>query len=485
MLQIEQTLPLSVYGGIYDAVVPKDHRLRKAYELMDFSFIRRELKSKYCQNNGRNAQDPVRMFKYLFLKTVYDLSDVGVVERSMTDMSFKFFLDMRPEDPVINPSTLTKFRKMRLSDDDLMNKLLSKTVAVALEKGVITGSTIMVDSTHSRSRCNPMAPVDILRLRLEQLRHALCEVRSDIKGLLPEEDPDGSLEHEITYAYSLISFVQGDEGLLLMPAVKERLDILLETLDDISDHYTSSRKDGDARVGHKTRDTEFFGYKTHEAMTPEGIITAAVVTSGEAADGPQLKKLVEDTRAAGVKVDTVIGDGAYSGDANLKIAADTDSPFSLVSPVNPMLQGGNLEKDDGFQYNKDANSCVCPAGHLALSARTVKYKEGKGNDRAIFTFDKSRCAVCARRLECMGDGKCEKTYSVSIRTKEQEAQIAFQKTETFKSQAKQRYKIEARFSHLKNIYGYARAKSYGLDGMIMQAALTMFTANVMKMVTLL
>ena len=48
------------------------------------------------------------MFKYLLLKSIYDLSDVDVVERSKYDMSFKYFLDMAPEDEVINPSSLTK-----------------------------------------------------------------------------------------------------------------------------------------------------------------------------------------------------------------------------------------------------------------------------------------------------------------------------------------------------------------------------------------
>lgn len=33
-------------------------------------------------------------------------------------------------------------------------------------------------------------------------------------------------------------------------------------------------KNQDAKVGHKTADTSFFGYKTHIAMTPERIITA-------------------------------------------------------------------------------------------------------------------------------------------------------------------------------------------------------------------
>lgn len=50
--------------------------------MVDFSFIYDELLDKYCLDNGRNAVPPIRMFKYLLLKSIYDLSDVDVVERS-------------------------------------------------------------------------------------------------------------------------------------------------------------------------------------------------------------------------------------------------------------------------------------------------------------------------------------------------------------------------------------------------------------------
>ncbi|MBW8333127.1 MAG: transposase [Prolixibacteraceae bacterium] len=34
------------------------------------------------------------MFKYLLLKTIYDVSDVNIVESSRFDISFKYFLEM-------------------------------------------------------------------------------------------------------------------------------------------------------------------------------------------------------------------------------------------------------------------------------------------------------------------------------------------------------------------------------------------------------
>ena len=64
-------------------------------------------------------------------------------------------------------------------------------------------------------------------------------------------------------------------------------------------------KDEDARVGHKTADTSFFGYKTHIAMTEERIITAATITSGEKTDGKELPELVRKSRDTGSEVDMV------------------------------------------------------------------------------------------------------------------------------------------------------------------------------------
>lgn len=485
MLSTNPQLRMSEYSSLYDIIIPKDHKLRKAHDLVDFSFIYDELKSKYCHDNGRMAKDPVRLFKYLFLKAVYDLSDVGVVERSRTDMSFKLFLDMTPEEEVIDPSTLTKFRKLRLNDGDLLNMLLSKSVAIAVKYGIIKTSTIIVDSTHTRSRSNPSAPLEMLRRRIKELLRAMNQIDKEAAKALPKKNTDDDLVHEMDYTQQVIDQVAANEGILNIPIVKEKLDMLRETLDDIADHYTTSLKDRDARVGYKSPDAPFYGYKTHEAMTPEGIITAATVTSGEVADGPMLQQLVEQSRQNGVGVNTVIGDTAYSGDKNLKLAADEEDGFALVARVNPMLQGGNMEKEDGFIYNKDANTCVCPAGHMAKTKRLVTYRPGKGNQRVIFGFDRAKCSVCAHRGECLKGRSNMKTYSVSLRTPEQEAQMAFQETDMFKAQARMRYKIEQRFSHLKNLYGYDRANSYGLSGMQMQAAVTIFSANIMKIIRLI
>jgi transposase len=117
-----------------------------------FPLFTMNFRIKYCLDNGRNAIDPIRMFKCLLLKTIHDLSDVDIVERSRYDMSFKYFLGMAPEEAVINPSSLTKFRKLRLKDVHLLDMLINKTVEIAMEKEIIKSASIIVDATHTKSR---------------------------------------------------------------------------------------------------------------------------------------------------------------------------------------------------------------------------------------------------------------------------------------------------------------------------------------------
>ena len=484
MLSQQQKLVLSEYSALYDIVVPQDNLLRRINGLVDFSFVYQELLDKYCPDNGRMAESPIRMFKYLLLKVIYDISDVDVVERSRYDMSFKFFLGIAPEAEVINPSSLSKFRKLRLKDMDLLNLLIKKTVDIAIEKGVIKSKTIIVDATHTGSRSNPYSPIEILRLRSKQLRKTIYNADEDIKDTLPKKNEDDDLVKELDYTKELLDIVSGNAGIAEVPAVKQRINMLKETLEDIEDHYTTS-KDEDARMGHKSEDSSFFGYKTHIAMSDERIITAAVVTSGEKGDGPQLESLVEQSRSNGMEVDTVIGDTAYSGTENLRLAENEKKGFELVAKLHPVISNGFRKDEDKFDFNKDAGMFVCPAGHMAVRKARCGKKNGQWNQTWTYYFDVDKCKTCSRRDGCYKEGAKFKTYSVPIKTGEQERLMEFQKTPEFKAKARERYKIEAKNAELKHVYGYDRAESYGLCSMQMQGAITIFAANIKRILKLI
>lgn len=482
MLLQQHKILISSHSSLYDLIVPKHNLLRKISELIDFSFVYEELVNKYCLNNGRMAESPVRMFKYLLLKTIYTISDVDVVERSQYDMSFKFFLEMTPEEEVINPSSLTKFRKQRLKDTDLLDLLINKTVSIAVEKGIIRSKSLIVDATHSLSRSNPYSAIEVLRERSKLLRKTIYLFDEDFKELMPQKNTDNDLEKELAYCKELERRIEKEQTISSIPAVKLKLNLLKETIEDTQENFTLS-KDTDARTGHKTADSSFFGYKTHLAMTEERIITAAVVTSGEKGDGPELVKLLEISQENGIDVDTIIGDAAYSGKENLKIA--TEQNIQIVAKLNPSITQGFRKDEDKFDYNKDADMFVCPAGHMATRKARGGTKDVGTNQVDTYYFDVEKCKNCPLKEGCYKDGAKTKTYSVSIKSELHQDQMAFQETDYFKEKAKHRYKIEAKNSELKNVHGYDRAISYGINNMQMQGALAIFAVNLKRIIKLM
>ncbi|EIW21685.1 IS1182 family transposase [Pelosinus fermentans] len=482
MLAKQQRLILSPYTELYTILIPQDNLLRRMDELVDFSFVYEELNENYCHNNGRTAVDPVGMFKYLLLKSIFDLSDVDLVERSKTDLSFKFFLHMAPEEEVIDPSLLTKFRKLRLKDMKLLDLLIDKTVKIAIAKGVIRSTSIIVDATHTKARYTQKTPQEVLRERSKKLRKTIYTLDESIKNIFPSKPVTDVIEDEIEYCRQLIAVIEQDGRFTGLPKVSEPLNLLKETVADDLEHLQTSA-DPDAKVGHKSADSSFFGYKTHIAMSEERIITAAMVTTGEQPDGKQLQTLIEKSKTTGMKVETVIGDTAYSEKDNLLYSAQNE--IELVAKLNPLITQGNRKKEDEFEFNKDAGRYVCKAGHLATRrARQGKKDRGK-NQTDTYYFDVEKCKRCQLREGCYKEGAKSKTYSVSIKSQEHLTQATFQESETFKAKAKERYKIEAKNSELKHRHGYDVASSSGLFGMEIQGAMAIFAVNLKRIVKLM
>ena len=480
MITTQQSLPLSAYSELYNLLVPKDNILRQIHDLVDFKFVYTELVHKYTLDNGRPAEDPVRMFKYLLLKTIFDLSDVDVVSHTLYDLSFKYFLDLAPEDTnLIHPSSLTKFRRMRLKDMDLLDLLINKTVAIAIEHGVIKGKTIILDATHTAARSNPHNPLEVLRMRSKQLRHAIYKVDENMRNRMPAKNTEDDIERELNYCNELLDTIEHCENVSQVPAINEKLNLLKECVEDVVERFTIST-DKDARIGHKTEDTSFFGFKSHIAMEEDSrIVTAVVVTSGDCGDGPQMQTLIDKTINTGIEVDKVLGDTAYSGKYNIEAAAQKG--ITVYAKLHPHCYGSR-QNDQEFVFNKDANRYICPAGHMAIKRKLEKRKNGH-NNRIRYIFDEKKCSVCKLREACLQKGAKHRVYNVVTDEFPIKRQL-FEQSDDFKQIYSERYKIEAKNAELKNVYGYDKALYYGIDAMQLQSATTIFIANLKRIIKL-
>jgi transposase len=482
MLKEQLEIEVNKYHNLYSLIIPKENILKQINDLVDFSFVYDELMVNYSISMGRGAIDPIMLFKYLLLKVIYELSDEDVVERTLYDMSFKYFLNLAPEETnLINPSTLTKFRKLRLKDMNLLDLLINKTVEIAIAEGVLKSKAIIVDATHTKSRYNQKSAQEELLERAKNLRKTLYGVKPEIKEALPNKVTTGVLEDILDYCRLLIDSINAKPELAANPAVKTKLNYLTEAFNDDLENLKLS-KDEDAKTGHKTEDSSFFGYKTHIAMSEERLITAAVITTGEKSDGKELINLIEKSQEAGVEVNEVIGDAAYSEKKNLEYTKENE--IALISRLNPVISQGNRKKEDEFEFNKDAGLFVCPSGHMAFK----KAKQGKksvGQNQVItYYFNVDNCKSCAKKNGCYKEGAKSKTYSVSIKSDIHKEQIEFEKSEYFKKRAKERYMIEAKNSELKHQHGYDVARSSGLIAMQMQGALSIFTVNLKRIIKL-
>lgn len=218
------------------------------------------------------------------------------------------------------------------------------------------------------------------------------------------------------------------------------------------------------------------------SSTEERIITAAIVTTGEKHDGKQLQQLIKKSLATGMKVEAVIGDTAYSEKDNIKYSKENN--IALVAKLNPQITQGVRKKEDEFEFNKDAGMYVCKAGHTAIR-RARQGRKGTGqNQTDTYYFDVEICKRCPFKEGCYKEGAKSKTYSVSIKSGERNEQMAFQESEYFKEKAKERYKIEAKNSELKNRHGYDVSSSSGLLGRQIQGAMAIFAVNLKRILKL-
>jgi len=487
----QESLVLSPYIALYDIIIPKDHELRQLADLVDFSFVDDMLKDMYTLDNGRPGYRPQVMFKYLMLKRMYELSDRDVVKHAMTDMAYKYFLGLAPEDPVIEASSLTKFRKLRMKDESIMDKLISKSVEIALNNGIKLSKTLIVDSTHSEARYNAKSAREYLLELCKNLRKKVYDVDESYTEKMPKK-PDnhqiGLYEDVIKYCQNVINTIKNDDNLVARPNIVENINLLQETIDDTNEELLIS-KDEDARVGHKTADSSYFGYKTHIAMTPERIITAATVTSGEKPDGKELQSLVDKMEANGIEVENIVGDGAYSERDNIKYANEND--IKLVSKLSNTVSSGNRKNklDAQFYYNKDAKMYVCPNGEMAIKKSNHGKKKIHGEDEPQFItyyFDVNKCKHCPLRNECgFKDNQRLKTYSVKLKMADiHQEHKNKQETQEYMELAKERYKIEAKNAELKNEHGYDHTSYAGIHGMTLQAGVSIFVVNLKRILRL-
>ena len=476
------------FSVLYDRI-PKDHLLKRIARGVDFSFINDLVVDSYCKTFGRPAKEPELMAKLCILERLYDLSDVKVIEEANCNLAYLWFLGLNPDDPLPDPSLLAKFRTQRLKDITV-DEIISEIVRQCVEKGIIKGSTLAVDTTHTEANCRKQVPERIMKHLAAKVFAAL---KADHNGQLPAgidtniPDYKGIQDHKEAkrtmkeYLEKTVEAAKPYAGIVTKGIIEEIKEILSDEK-FILQKGLRSLADPDARVGYKSKTDSFFGYKTEYTMiTDERIITAVDVHSGEYVDGTEFHELLEKTEDAGVKVEAVTADKAYFRKDILDELEQ--KKIESVIPVNAKTYKVD---EDQFAYNKDSDEWFCRIGNRTVKKTSkTKKKNGKPYRVFVYTFDKEGCIDCPHREECMGRASGGRRFQISENTPAYYQESQRQKSPEFLEKYKKRAAEEWKNAEMKRFHGLARAKGWGLRSMSFQAKFTAIAVNLKRIANLI
>ena len=476
------------FSVLYDRI-PKDHLLKRIARGVDFSFINDLVVDSYCKTFGRPAKEPELMAKLCILERLYDLSDVKVIEEANCNLAYLWFLGLNPDDPLPDPSLLAKFRTQRLKDITV-DEIISEIVRQCVEKGIIKGTTLAVDTTHTEANCRKQVPERIMKHLAAKVFAAL---KADHNGQLPTgidtniPDYKGIQDHKEAkrtmkeYLEKTVEAAKPYAGIVTKGIIEEIKEILSDEK-FILQKGLRSLADPDARVGYKSKTDSFFGYKTEYTMiTDERIITAVDVHSGEYVDGTEFHELLEKTEDAGVKVEAVTADKAYFRKDILDELEQ--KKIESVIPVNAKTYKVD---EDQFAYNKDSDEWFCRIGNRTVKKTSkTKKKNGKPYRVFVYTFDKEGCRDCPHREECMGRASGGRRFQISESTPAYYQESQRQKSPEFLEKYKKRAAEEWKNAEMKRFHGLARAKGWGLRSMSFQAKFTAIAVNLKRIANLI
>lgn len=128
--------------------IRSDHPLRALKQQVDR--ILRELDKEFAKAyslTGRPSVPPERQLKALLLMALYSIrSERQLVERIDTDLLFRWFLDMSPDEVVFNATVFTHNRK-RLDDHGITGSFFDGVVRTAMAQGLCSADHFSVDGT--------------------------------------------------------------------------------------------------------------------------------------------------------------------------------------------------------------------------------------------------------------------------------------------------------------------------------------------------
>ncbi len=343
-----------------------DHPLRRVRELIDFSFVRDEVKDLYGYN-GSESVPPEVLLKLLFLLFYEDVASERELMRVIPErLDYLWFLGYEIDDEIPNHSVLSKARARW--GRDVFESFFVRVVRQCWQAGLIDGRKIHLDG----SLVDANASTDSVMKGGQELIRALKQIY---------HAQDAKLDK------------QGHAGRPYYRRSNERL---------------LSKTDPDAPVVRQGKGGPRPRYKNHRAVdNAHGVITALETTAGDVEENSKLLDLVDQHQAnTGVQADTVGADRQYGTAENFRQCRQRGirSHMPDLQPAHrnkPRCQG--IFPETSFVYDPETDTYRCPAGAILRRGKHHKTRQAWE-----YRAEQRVCRTCLIRDRC--------TRSKTIRT---------------------------------------------------------------------
>lgn len=487
---------------VFEKLVPGDHYLRRVRALVDFEFVRSEVADCYSAGMGRPAEDPVVMFKLVYLQMHYGLSDREVVRQAQVNVAYRYFLDLSLESQLPVYSLLSQFRS-RLGVERFQ-RLFDQIVGQAREQGLVKDRLRLKDATHVIANMAVPSTLQLVaqvRNRLLVAAQPYAEARVaaewqevDRVRLATSDLPDGQrLLQRVEHLRRIVAWADQLSAQLGPPesdrdTVRLRFEAalalahrLLADQDDPRDRLRSA-VDPDARRGWHGQ--YFDGYLLDISMDADSeLITALEVLPGngdEAQDAPHL--ISSEEEAHGNDISALSMDGIGWNGRMLRTLSDAQGPgLAVYVPPQVRPSDGDLFTPHDFTLAASGSQLTCPGGQQTTSRRR------NAKDSAwVFSFARHQCQGCALLPRCVKALPQHKGRTVTKNDYQAEYDGAWARSYTPEyTQIRQQHpRVEGKLADLVRYHGGRRARYRGRWQVKIQYLLTAIAVNIKRMVRL-
>jgi len=421
-----------------DEMVGKDHLVRKIDKYVDFSFIRELTRPYYCEDNGRPAIDPVKLFKLPMIKYLFGIPSMRqTIKEIEVNAAYRWFLRIPFGEKVPSHSTYSQNYIRRFKGTDVFEQIFENILTQLIDHGLLDVKNIHIDSTHVKASANK--------------KRYIKETVRQSKNVY---------EDELLTEVNEIREDEGDKPLKKNDKTKTKTKKVSKT-DPDSGWYVKGEKERQ------------FAYSAHIGTDEHGYVLGVLSTPGNVHDSQAFKELYEKiNRRFRSAIHGVAVDSAYKTPLIVhQIIKNHHIPHMPYK--RPMTRKGYFKKYE-FVYDEYYDIVICP--HL----KTLHYKRTTRQGKRHFEANRKDCLNCPHKHKCtMSD---HKQFDLSIHHKEMAYVEDIRHTRHGKEVYKRRGKtVERIFGDFKEKHGGRYTHYRGLEKVSNEQLLVFAAMNIKKM----